>query len=74
MAYQYKTPRKYSYKTTTAAVLALILCIGSAAMTLLDDDPETNPDYGALAAAATAASGLLFARDNGITSEQAGAK
>ena len=73
MGYSYSN-RKSSYKTTTAAIITFLMVIGSAAMTLLDDDPNTNPDYGALIAAATAASGLLFARDHSVTSEQAGAK
>lgn len=68
------TPRKYSWRTTTAAVVSFLLILGSAALTLLDDDPATNPDYGALAAAGTAAAGLLFARDTKVTSEEAGAK
>jgi hypothetical protein len=74
MGYPSYTNRKASYKTTTAAIIALLICLGSAVLTLMDDDPATNPDYGALAAAATAASGLLFARDVDVTSEQAGAK
>lgn len=73
MGYTY-TPRKYSWRTTTAAVISFLMILGSAALSLLDDDPATNPDYGALAAAGTAAAGLLFARDATVTSEQAGAK
>lgn len=66
--------RRYSWRTTTAGVLSFLAILISAGMSLLDDDPATNPDYGALAAAGTAAAGLLFARDHGVTSEQAGAK
>lgn len=73
MAYPY-VEKKSSWKTTTLAILALVIAVSSAAYAVLDGDPTTNPDFGALGAAATAASVGLFARDNGVTSEQAGAK
>lgn len=66
-------PRR-SVKTTAAGILAFLAILISGSMALLDDDPATNPDYGALVAAGTAAAGLLFARDNDVTSEEAGAK
>jgi hypothetical protein len=34
----------------------------------------TQPDWGAVMAAMIAGFGLIFARDNGVSSEQAGAK
>lgn len=68
------TQKRASMKTTAAGVLAFVAILVSGAMTLLDDDPNTNPDYGALIAAGTAAAGLLFARDHDVTSEEAGAK
>lgn len=66
--------KRASVKTTAAGVLAFLAILISGGMALLDDDPATNPDYGALIAAGTAAAGLLFARDHNVTSEEAGAK
>ena len=40
---------------------------------LFDGNPSTEPDYAALVAAVMAGLGLIFARDNSVTSEQAGA-
>jgi len=63
-----------SWQTTMAGILAAvaILCVQAAA--LLDSDPATNPAYGEVVAAL----GLLgigwFARDNNVSSEDAGAK
>ena len=37
-------------------------------------NPDTNPDWPSLIAAGTASVGLLFARDNKVTSEQATGK
>lgn len=63
-----------SWKTSTAAILSFLVILFSAALSLLDEDPKTNPDIGALSAAGTLAIGVFFARDNDVTSEQAGAK
>lgn len=52
-----------SWKTTTAAVLTLIGVICSAGISLLDNNPNTNPDFAALGIATTTAFGLLFAKD-----------
>jgi hypothetical protein len=41
---------------------------------LFDADPLTLPDWGAVGAAVMAGIGLLAARDNKVSSEQAGAK
>lgn len=62
-----------SWKTTTTGVLAIVVAIGSAAIAVLDADPATLPDWGAVTAAILAGLGLIAARDNGVTSEQAGA-
>lgn len=68
---------KGSWRTTLAGVLASLLIIGSNALAVLDDDPETkiNPqvvllELGTLATAI----GLVAARDNKVSSEQAGLK
>lgn len=62
-----------SWKTTYAAIATFTIAILSAGILMFDGDPTTNPDVGALVAAGTAAVGLLFARDNNVTSEAAGA-
>jgi len=73
MSYYGYNKRKYSWKTTTSGIIALIALICNAAVAMLDDDPETMPDWNAVAVAAVAV-GTLFARDSNVTSEEAGAK
>jgi drug/metabolite transporter (DMT)-like permease len=63
-----------SWRTTTAGIAAIVVALGTAVGALFDADPLTLPDWGAVAAAVMAGVGLLAARDNGVTSEQAGAK
>ncbi len=63
-----------SWRTTTAGVAAIVVAIGTAVGALFDADPLTLPDWGAVAAAVMAGVGLLAARDNKVSSEQAGAK
>ena len=65
--------RRYSWKTTAGGVVALLALIFSSAAAMLDDDPETMPDWNSVAVAAVAV-GTLFARDSDVTSEEAGAK
>lgn len=65
---------KGSWRTTTTGILTLVVVVCGAAKALLDGDPTTNPDWAALSAAATAAWGLIHARDNSVSSEDAGAK
>lgn len=62
-----------SWRTTTAGIGAILIAIGSALAAQFDADPATVPDWGAVIAAGIAGIGLLFARDNKVTSEQAGA-
>jgi len=63
-----------SWKTTTAGVGAILVALGSAMTAMFDADPLTVPDWGAVVAAIIAGIGLITARDNDVTSEQAGAK
>ena len=63
-----------SWRTTTAGIAAIVVAIGTAVSALFDADPLTLPDWGAVAAAVMAGIGLLAARDNKVSSEQAGAK
>jgi hypothetical protein len=63
-----------SWRTTTAGIAAIVVAIATAVGALFDADPLTLPDWGAVAAAIMAGIGLLAARDNKVSSEQAGAK
>jgi len=63
-----------SWRTTTAGIAAIVVAVGTAVVALFDADPLTIPDWGAVAAAVMAGIGLLAARDNKVSSEQAGAK
>jgi hypothetical protein len=63
-----------SWKTTTAGIAAIVAALATALGALFDADPLTMPDWGAVGAAVMAGIGLIAARDNGVTSEQAGAK
>lgn len=64
-----------SWKTTLCGILTIAASgITLVAIPLLDADPLTIPNWTAFIAALTAGIGLLFARDNGVTSESAGAK
>jgi hypothetical protein len=63
-----------SWRTTTAGIAAIVAALATAAVALFDADPLTTPDWGAVGAAFMAGVGLLAARDNKVSSEQAGAK
>lgn len=64
-----------SWKTSLAGVLTiLVAAITYVVQPMLDADPATVPQWGPVLAAVSTAAGLLFARDNNVTSENAGAK
>lgn len=61
-----------SWRTTLAGIVTgLVLLLGQA-QTMLDDDPKTNPEYSIIIAGVTAIIAGFNARDNVVTSEQAG--
>ena len=63
-----------SWKTTLAGVGAIMVAVGAALAAHFDSDASTVANWGAVMAAVIAGIGLIVARDNGVTSEQAGAK
>ena len=63
-----------SWKTTAAGWLAGLAILFAQAGTLLDDDPNTNPNWELVVAGFAAIGGGTLARDNGVSSEKAGAK
>ena len=63
-----------SWKTTVSGIGAILAAVGGAMTALFDGNAATNPDWTAVIAAVVAGFGLIFARDNKVTSEDAGAK
>ena len=63
-----------SWRTTTTGFLAIAAALCGAGIALLDGNPNTNPDWASVSAAIMAGVGLITARDNTVTSEQAGVK
>lgn len=62
-----------SWKTTLTGIALLLGAISSALVALFDGNPATVVDFDAIMVA-LAGLGLMAARDNGVTSEEAGAK
>ena len=65
---------KSSWKTTVAGIAAILVAGGTLVQAIFDGNPATAPNYEATIAAIAAGIGLLFARDNDVSSEKAGAK
>lgn len=63
-----------SWKTTAAGVAGIVIAIASCVQALLDGDPATVPNYEVALAAVITGLGLIFARDNNVSSEAAGIK
>jgi hypothetical protein len=63
-----------SWKTSTLGAIAILSAVSTAVSAVIDGNPATNPDWTATIAAVSAGWGLLCARDNGVSSEAAGAK
>lgn len=64
---------KSSWKTTVAGISAILIAIGTAATAWSDGNASTVPDWGTVVTALIVGLGLIFARDNNVTSEKAGA-
>lgn len=62
-----------SWKTTAAGVGGLMTTLGSILNQLFDGNPATNPDWNLVLPILMTSLIGLFARDNGVSSEQAGA-
>lgn len=67
-------PSMKSPKTTILGLIAILSAVLNAAQALLDGSPTTNPNWELVASSVSAGFGLIFARDNNVTSEQAGLK
>lgn len=63
-----------SWKTTVAGVAGVIAAIATAIQAQFDGDPATIPDWALVGGLLATGIGLLLARDNDKTSEQAGAR
>lgn len=63
-----------SWRTTVAGWLAFIAAAAPEVMAMIDSDPETVASWTLATPLFFAAIALTFARDNGVSSENAGAK
>ncbi len=62
-----------SWRTSLFGVGGVVAIVGSVLNALFDGDPATTVDWVTVCAGLAPAIGLLFARDNRVSSEQAGA-
>lgn len=65
---------KSSWKTSATGISAIVIIIAGAVQLLIDGNPSTNPDWNSVVAGLVSSFGLIFARDNKVTSEDVGAK
>lgn len=65
---------KKSWKTTVSGICAILAAVATAVSATFDNDPSTVANWTEVAAVASVGFGLLFARDNNVSSEQVGIK
>lgn len=63
-----------SWRTSLGAIILAVSMISGELWKLFDDDPKTEPSVMVIIGAIGAAGAGMSARDNVVTSEQAGAK
>ncbi len=63
-----------SWKTSLSGIAGIVGLIATGLSAQFDNDPATVAQWSIIIPAIIPAIGMLFARDNNVTSEQAGAK
>lgn len=63
-----------SWRTSLAGALSALGILLPAIAAAIDGNPATDPNWGMVIPAVIGSIGLLFARDNKVSSEAAGAK
>ena len=65
---------KGSWKTSTAGIALIVAAVATAVSHQFDADPVTVADWSAVIGLVVGGVAALFARDNDVSSEKAGAK
>lgn len=63
-----------SWKTTVTGIFQFLTIAGTQLLTMIDNDPGTNPEWNIIIASLITMVGLFTARDNDVSSESAGAR
>ena len=63
-----------SWRTTLGGVAVILATVANAIKAVTDNDPATNLNWEVLVAGISAGLAMIAARDNKVSSEQAGAK
>lgn len=67
-------PTAKSWRTAAAGVVAFIVALGTALMAQWDGEASTEPNWNVVVVALITMIGLLTARDNNVSDEEAEAK